>query len=196
MIATLELTGICNKATTIMRLILWALFATLVVFFSSGEASSFETNKPQKRTLYSKSTSRSGVVNNLSKHDQRVLRGEGKMDDRDEAEERGVSHTITEKTKSIGKKTLETPKHLGKKAAEQLRRIKAWYLGKEAKILERRFKELVAQKKSYDDVKNQWSTLLYTGRWSTPSGFKRFLTKYDDWLKKNGYLHLAKKDNP
>ncbi|KAF1781828.1 hypothetical protein GQ600_19420 [Phytophthora cactorum] len=103
--------------------------------------------------------------------------------DTDEAEERGVAQKIVEKTKGLAKKTVET-----------LKRFKAWYLKKEAAILERRFKELVAEKKSYADVKDQWSSLLYSGWWSTPPGFKRFLRLYDAWLMKNGYTHLAKQN--
>ncbi|KAG3085070.1 hypothetical protein PI124_g18564 [Phytophthora idaei] len=171
-----------------MRLLLRALLATLVIVLSSCEAASVDTNKPLQRAQYSTLISRGLAVDNTLVHDKRFLRDESKIQnltggDRDEAEERGVAQKIVEKTKGLAKNTVEA-----------LKRLKARYLKKEAKILERRFKKLAKEGKSYADVKDQWSSLLYSGWWSTPPGFKRFLRFYDAWLRKNSYTHLAKQN--
>ncbi|KAG6953330.1 hypothetical protein JG687_00012458 [Phytophthora cactorum] len=160
-----------------MRLLLWALLATLVIVLSSCEAASVDTNKPLQRAQYSKLKSRGLAVDNTLDHDKRFLRGESKIQNLTGGDR------IVEKTKGLAKNTVEA-----------LKRLKARYLKWEAKILERRFEELAKEGKSYADVKDQWSTLLYSGWWSTPPGFKRFLRFYDAWLRKNNYKHLAKQN--
>ncbi|EEY62551.1 secreted RxLR effector peptide protein, putative [Phytophthora infestans T30-4] len=152
-----------------MRLLLWVLIATLAIFVSSCEAASFDKNKPLPRVLSSKSTSHVRAVENAIEIDTR--RGDS---GRDETEERGIAQTIADKAKSISKRTVDTSKHLSKRTVELWRRLKAWYLKKEAGILERRFKELVAEKKTYADVNGKLCCIVGGGRLrQASSGFSR-----------------------
>ncbi|ETO77294.1 hypothetical protein F444_07479 [Phytophthora nicotianae P1976] len=175
-----------------MRLLLWTLLATVGVFLSRCQAASGDSNKLVKCSLSDQLASCGRAVDIDFDYDKRFLRGESrtlqlKEDNRDEAEERGISQ--------VAQKIADKTKQLGKKTEEIWKRIQAWYFAKEAPKLKRRFEELLDEGKSYAEVEAQWSSLLWSGWWSTPPGFKRFLRKYDDFLRENKRFDLVKKTN-
>ncbi|KAF1781832.1 hypothetical protein GQ600_19424 [Phytophthora cactorum] len=51
---TTRLRHLHEPTITVMRLLLWALLATLVILLSSCEVASVDTNKPLQRAQYSK----------------------------------------------------------------------------------------------------------------------------------------------
>ncbi|KAG3079385.1 hypothetical protein PI124_g19490 [Phytophthora idaei] len=159
-----------------MRLLLWVLFVTLVTFFSSCDAASVDANKRLERAVYTKLTSRSLAADNGLNHDKRFLRGESSKivtlneGGQGETEERGASRKIS----------------------AVLREIKGSYLKWEQKILASRFKKMAAKRKTYSDVMEGFRVrMMNSGRWGTPSGFKRYANLYKTWLKNNNHGDLA-----
>ncbi|ETP46239.1 hypothetical protein F442_07477 [Phytophthora nicotianae P10297] len=95
-----------------MRLLLWTLLATVGVFLSCCQAASGDSNKLVKCSLSDQLASCGRAVDIDFDYDKRFLRGESrtlqlKEDNRDEAEERGISQVaqkIADKTKQLGRK--------------------------------------------------------------------------------------------
>ncbi|POM78080.1 Putative RxLR effector [Phytophthora palmivora] len=150
-----------------MRLLLWVLLATLVALFSSCEAASTNSHKPLQRILSTTLVSRG----NSAFNDKRFLRSENnKMVHSDDNEERAFNQ----------------------KLMGVLKKIRDTYLKWEMTVLVPAFKELAKRKQTVTDVREFFRVrMMGSGRWGTPSGFKRFANLYETYVKAN-YPHLAK----
>ncbi|ETP31412.1 hypothetical protein F442_19724 [Phytophthora nicotianae P10297] len=148
-----------------MRLLLWVLLVTLVTFLSSGDAAPVDSNKQLERAAINKVTSRNLANDNSLKHEKRFLRGDRSnivnLKGGDENEERKI----------------------GQKMTTALKSIKVWYLKWEQKILLPGFKKMAKKEMTYSKLMDRFRVrMMNSGRWGTPSGFKRYGRLYKDYL--------------
>ncbi|KAI9980071.1 hypothetical protein PInf_026840 [Phytophthora infestans] len=77
-------------------------------------------------------------------------------------------------------------RNIGQKLKGMFTKVKSGYLRWEQKKLTPRFEELVREGKTVMDVKELYKArLASSGWWSSPSGFKRFISFYGAWCIKN-----------
>ncbi|POM75415.1 Secreted RxLR effector peptide protein [Phytophthora palmivora] len=150
-----------------MRLMLWFLLATLVAILSNCEAASFTSHKPLQQAL---STNLVSCESNAF-NDKRFLRSESnKVVLSDDSEERGSNQ----------------------KLMDSLKKIRDVYLKWEKKVVDPAFQKLAKEGKTVTDVRETFQVrMMGSGRWGTPSGFKRFASLYETFVKAN-YPLLAK----
>nr|QBC18008.1 effector protein [Phytophthora infestans]QBC18010.1 effector protein [Phytophthora infestans] len=160
-----------------MRLLLWVLPPMLSIALSSCAAASADSNERLVRAVYSTVRSRDLATDDGPKHTKRFLRGE--------------SSKIVNLKQEEG--VFEERKGVSQKLTKALQAIKARYLKWEQKVLVPGFKKMAEKGVTYSELRDTFRVrMMNSGRWGTPSGFKRYARLYSEWLHRTGRSHLAK----
>ncbi|EEY70059.1 secreted RxLR effector peptide protein, putative [Phytophthora infestans T30-4] len=147
-----------------MRLLLGLLCVVLAVFLNC-DAASVDTNNGLERRAPNKLIFRSLAAGDDLKRDKSL----------------SIANLKTTEERSVGLRFSAI--------TEKLKRLyRNWEMSK----LEPRFNDLVKERKTYSAVLDDTAVRMQnSGRWGTPSGFKRFAEFYKSWLIKNNHADLA-----